>query len=185
MKSPSSSPPARKVVDQEAPVLLEDAFARYQGELLGTMYYLVGNREDARDAVQEVFLKCWRHIDKVPALDNLKAWIFRIAWNTGRDFRKTAWKRRRRPLAGEDTMASDDSATAAAVMDRNEQLDRVRRALSNLRPEEKEVFLLRQNGELTYEQIAREIGIPAGTVKTRMRLALTKLRAALVEAGEG
>ncbi|MEX1224345.1 MAG: sigma factor-like helix-turn-helix DNA-binding protein [Pirellulales bacterium] len=48
-----------------------------------------------------------------------------------------------------------------------------------LRPEEKEVFLMRQNGELTYDEIAAAVGIPTGTAKTRMRLALTKLREAL------
>ena len=45
-----------------------------------------------------------------------------------------------------------------------------------LRAEEQEVFLLRQNGQMTYDQIARAINIPVGTVKTRMRLALAKLR---------
>ncbi len=40
---------------------LTDAFARWQDELLGTLFYLVGNREDARDALQETFIKCWRN----------------------------------------------------------------------------------------------------------------------------
>ena len=61
------------------PDSLEDAFARYQSELLGTLYYLVGNLEDARDALQETFIKCWRHQDKVAEVRNLKAWIFRVA----------------------------------------------------------------------------------------------------------
>ena len=62
---------------------------------------------------------------------------------------------------------------------RSEQIDRLREAIRELRSEEQEVFLLRQNGDLTYEQIADTIGIPIGTVKTRMRLALTRLRKAL------
>jgi RNA polymerase sigma-70 factor, ECF subfamily len=48
-----------------------------------------------------------------------------------------------------------------------------------LRSEEQEVFLLRQNGEMTYEEIAVAVGIPLGTVKTRMRMALGKLREAM------
>ena len=67
------------------------------------------------------------------------------------------------------------------VAARNEQLLRLREAIRGLRDEEQEVFLLRQNGQLKYEEIAEAAGIPLGTVKTRMRLALTKLREALAE----
>ena len=62
------------------------------------------------------------------------------------------------------------------ILAESEQMDRLRTAIRQLRSEEQEVFLLRQNGDLTYEQIADAIGIPTGTVKTRMRLALSKLR---------
>src|SRR4051794_39662567 len=77
---------------------LEEAFARHQDELLGTLYYLVGNVEDARDALQDAFIKCWRHRSELQTMDNLKAWIFRIALNTGRDLRSSAWRRRRTSL---------------------------------------------------------------------------------------
>jgi RNA polymerase sigma-70 factor (ECF subfamily) len=60
-------------------------------------------------------------------------------------------------------------------------MDRLRAAIADLREEEKEVFLLRQNGELTYEEIADLLSIPSGTVKTRMRLALERLRKVLGE----
>ena len=156
---------------------LEDAFARWQDELLGTLYYLVGNREDARDALQETFVKCWRKRQDLGEIDNLKAWIFRVALNTGRDLRSSAWRRRRQPLAEGELSAAQHSASSELV--HAEELTRVRTAVMELRPEEQEVFLLRQNGELTYEAIAEAIGIPLGTVKTRMRLAIEKLRLAL------
>jgi RNA polymerase sigma-70 factor (ECF subfamily) len=158
---------------------IQVAFARHQDELLGTLFYLVGNLEDARDALQETFVKCWRHRDELGRIQNLRAWIFRVALNTGRDLRQTAWRRRRRPLAGEENMIDSVHDSPEAVVTKNEQLDRLRQAIRRLRSEEQEVFLLRQNGELTYEQIAVAIGIPTGTVKTRMRLALAKLRKAL------
>jgi RNA polymerase sigma-70 factor (ECF subfamily) len=65
------------------------------------------------------------------------------------------------------------------ALEEQETLQRLRAALMQLRPEEKEVFLLRQNGELTYEQIAELRDRPVGTVKTQMRSALQKLRAVL------
>jgi RNA polymerase sigma-70 factor (ECF subfamily) len=158
---------------------LEEAFARYQSELLGTLCLLVGDREDARDALQEAFVKCWRHRNQAPEIHNLKAWIFRIALNTGRDVRKAAWRRRRQPMPqGETSLASsfDDPQTTA---ERREQQARVQAAVGDLRDEEREVFLLRQNGDLTYEEIAEALDVPTGTVKTRMRLALAKVRTAL------
>ncbi len=165
----------------ESRSVLEQAFAQWQDELLGTLYYLVGNREDAQDAYQEVFLRCWRHNERVAQIGNLKAWIFRIALNLGRDIRGAGCRRRRKLLPEDEAIlaakASDRSETETS---RREKLALVRRGLLDLRPEEQEVFLLRQNGEMTYEEIAKAINIPVGTAKTRMRLALQKLRAALV-----
>jgi RNA polymerase sigma factor (sigma-70 family) len=167
-------------VDDCAPApSLEEAFARWQDELLGTLYYLVGNREDARDALQETFVKCWRHRQSLVEIENLKAWIFRVALNTGRDLRASAWRRRRQSLVDEGTMVAATQRSPASDAEQAEELGRVRAALRDLRPEEQEVFLLRQNGALTYEAIAEVIGIPLGTVKTRMRLAIEKLRGAL------
>jgi RNA polymerase sigma-70 factor (ECF subfamily) len=72
-----------------------------------------------------------------------------------------------------------DSQSPEQDMEHRETLDRLRDALMHLRPEEKEVFLLRQNGELTYEQIAELHARPVGTIKTQMRSALHKLRKVL------
>lgn len=160
---------------------LEAAFARFQDELLGTLFYLVGNREDARDALQESFIKCWRHREKLVEVDNLKAWIFRIALNTGRDLRETAWRRKRKSMPGDEAMIESQSPGPQQEMERNERMTLLRDAVRTLRSEEQEVFLLRQNGQMTYEEIAQSIGIPTGTVKTRMRLALEKLRGALAD----
>ena len=175
-EAPAKSAPAD---DGDSALALEDAFARYQSELLGTLYYTVGNVEDARDALQESFLKCWRHRAKAQEVANLKAWIFRIALNTGRDLRATAWRRRRQSLEGNEQMIETTQAGPQQTAARGEELEQLRDALAELRPEEQEVFLLRQNGELTYEQIGEALGLPTGTVKTRMRLALTKLRKAV------
>ncbi len=158
---------------------LEEAFARLQSELLGTLYYLVGNIEDARDAYQDAFVKCWKHRQQVDGVNNLKAWIFRIALNTGRDLRQSAWRRKRHAMPEDEAMITSTDAGPQQDAQRHENVARLRGALRGLRPEEQEVFLLRQNGDLTYEEIGDAIGLPTGTVKTRMRLALTKLRKAL------
>ena len=76
-------------------------------------------------------------------------------------------------------MPPTDNNAPAQQLEEQELLVRLRQALLQLRPEEKEVFLLRQNGELTYEQIAEQRNRPVGTVKTQMRSALQKLRKVL------
>jgi len=159
--------------------LVEQAFSRHQDQLLGMLYYLVGNGEDAHDALQEAFIKCWRRLDSVAEVQNLRAWIFRIALNVGRDLRSSAWRRRRRPLAADESLPAAQGPSPEAELGARDQIELVRRAVLDLRTEEQEVFLLRQDGEMTYDQIAQVIGIPVGTVKTRMRLALAKLREAI------
>jgi RNA polymerase sigma-70 factor (ECF subfamily) len=181
MKVLPSTPDADACARPPADVLA-DAFARYQDELVGTLFYVVGNVEDARDALQECFLKCWKHRAELGGIENLKAWIFRIALNTGRDVRSTAWRRRRTSLVGEQNMLATKNPGPHACLERQEDLSRLRLAIGDLRNEEQEVFLLRQNAQMSYEEIAQSIGIPLGTVKTRMRLALEKLRVALATA---
>ena len=75
-------------------------------------------------------------------------------------------------------MVGHDPAPGQAL-EHKESVERLRKAILDLREEEKEVFLLRQNGELTYEQIAELRERPVGTIKTQMRSALQKLRAVL------
>lgn len=155
------------------------AFNDLRDELVSTLMYLLGNREDAQDAAQEAFLKCWRNSADVVNIQNLRAWIFRVGLNTAKDMQRSAWSRRSRPMMGEDAMlAGRDAAPSDALEDR-EAVDRLRQAIHELRTEEKEVFLLRQNGGLTYEQIAEARSAPVGTVKTQMRAALQKLRKVL------
>jgi RNA polymerase sigma-70 factor (ECF subfamily) len=160
---------------------LEEAFARWQGELVGTLYFLVGNVEDARDVLQETFIKAWRQRHKLDEVENLKAWLFRIALNTGRDLRQSAWRRKKQALPADDGALACACDTPQQLLSAREEQTMLRAAIASLRPEEQEVFLLRQNGELTYEEIAEALAIPTGTVKTRMRLAVQKLKAAVAE----
>lgn len=154
-------------------------FNDLRDELVSTLVFLLGNRDDALDAAQEAFLKCWRARESAAEVQNLRAWIFRVAMNTARDVQRSAWTRRVKPLAGEDVMLATRDLAAGQGLEDQETLDRLRTAIGDLRQDEKEVFLLRQNGDLTYEQIAEIRQAPVGTVKTQMRSALIKLRKVL------
>ena len=110
---------------------------------------------------------------------NLRAWMFRVGLNTAKDMQRSAWNRRAKPFAGDENMLMGRETSVGATLEAQEDLGRLRQAITELRSEEKEVFLLRQNGGFTYEQIAEIRHSPVGTVKTQMRSALQKLRKAL------
>ena len=159
--------------------LLVRTFNEVRDELVSTLWYVLGTQDDAQDIAQEVFLRCWRTQEGLPEVQNLRAWIFRIGLNAARDLQRSAWRRRVKPLLGADAMPPIESPVQPCPVEERETLDLLRQALLHLRPEEKEVFLLRQNGEMTYEQIAEMSNRPVGTVKTQMRAALQKLRKVL------
>jgi RNA polymerase sigma-70 factor (ECF subfamily) len=185
MSTPGASQTVRPSAGSEGPPspppgdLLVCAFNALRDELVSTLMFILGNRDDAQDAAQEAFLKCWRTRARLPDVQNLRAWIFRVGLNTAKDMQRSAWRRRSRPLIGEENMLADHTIAPGQVMEDQEDLLRLRRAITTLRVEEKEVFLLRQNGGLTYEQIAEVRRSPVGTVKTQMRAALQKLRKVL------
>jgi RNA polymerase sigma-70 factor (ECF subfamily) len=161
------------------------AFAEARPDLLNALTLLLGSRDDAQDAVQEAFLKCWRRREQVGGVYNLRAWIFRVGLNSGRDLRRNVWRQRSRPLLDREPAPGRPAPSPGDELVRLEALDRLRAALQDLRPEEREVFLLRQNTDRTYEEIARLRRAPVGTIKTQMRAALQKLRKVLQEAPEG
>jgi RNA polymerase sigma-70 factor (ECF subfamily) len=161
------------------------AFAEARTDLVQTLTQRLGSVEDAQDAAQETFLKCWRTRDNVPTVRNLRAWIFQVGLNAARDLMRNAWRRKVRPLTDPTSLGGRPGASAADHLLHQEALDRLRAALTGLRSEEREIFLLRQNSDLTYEDIATRRRVPVGTVKTQMRAALHKLRGVLHETDRG
>src|SRR5215467_3508224 len=72
------------------------AFNEVRAELVSTLFFVLGNNEDAQDAAQDAFLKCWRARDGLGEVRNLRAWIFRIGLNAAKDLQRNAWRRRAR-----------------------------------------------------------------------------------------
>ena len=153
---------------------LSKAFALFGDELIRALSSLLGDADDARDVAQEAFLKCWRSRERLADVRDLKAWLFRVGLNAARDLRRNVWRKRSRPLIDDAFPARGESASDAAHLE--ELMQRLAAAVARLRAEEREVFVLRHQGDLTYDQIARTTRTPLGTVKTRMRSALAQLR---------
>ncbi len=183
MSKPAASVVARPAAAAaEVPAsgqLLLRTFNDLRDELVSTLWFMLGNQEDAQDCAQEAFLRCWRSQESLTDVQNLRAWIFRVGLNAAKDLQRSAWRRKAKPLPGADVMPIADTHDPGQDVEERETLGRLREALMELRPEEKEVFLLRQNGDWTYEQIAELHARPVGTIKTQMRSALIKLRKVL------
>jgi RNA polymerase sigma-70 factor (ECF subfamily) len=158
---------------------LQEAFASARSDLVQSLARVLGSSEDAQDVVQDAFLKCWRSRDTLHRVRDLRAWIFRVGLNAARDHQRKGWRRRARPLPTQLDLCARSGLSPSEEVLEGEDLERLRLALSRLRAEEQEVFLLRQNSDLTYEEIARRCHIPSGTAKTLMRSALHKLQVVL------
>src|SRR5438309_1215068 len=74
------------------------AFEEVRGELVRTLFYVLGNQEDAQDSSQETFLKCWRAHESLGTVQNMRAWIFKVGMNAAKDLRRNAWRKRSRPM---------------------------------------------------------------------------------------
>jgi RNA polymerase sigma-70 factor, ECF subfamily len=140
-------------------------------------HYLVvrlGSREDAEDALQETFCRLARTGHRLAKVDNLDAYVFTIARNEAARLAARKVRRRQReqePLCGVDLffdVRSDGEAREIA--------ETVAAALGRLSAELREVVELKTYARLTFQQIGQVTGLPQGTVATRYRSALAKMK---------
>jgi len=152
----------------------EALYDRYHRLVYGVAMRVLADAPAAEDVTQAVFLKVWSS----PALfrdGNFGAWIARIARNRAVDVVRS------RTLHGESELAESLPAQDALEETALSQItgERVREALAQLPPEQRDPIELGFFGGATQEQIARATGLPLGTVKTRIRTGLRRLRHAL------
>lgn len=171
--------PAGPYAEMDLTTRLDSLFQSMRDELVSSLYLILGNRDDAMEVAQEAFLRCWKSRRSLDSVTNPRAWVFRIGINAAKDLQRSAWRRKARPMLPEEAMPPSSHEGISEELERVEEKNRVKKAVEELRPEEKEVFLLRQNGDMTFEEIGETLGRPVGTVKTQLRAALGKLRVAL------
>jgi RNA polymerase sigma-70 factor (ECF subfamily) len=152
-------------------------FAHFAPRVKAYLRRLGTDQAIAEETAQEVLLAVWRKAPLYdPARASAAAWIFAIARNLRIDV-----LRRTRPTL-QDPDPSDEPAPAPladAVIEADERARRVRDALGGLPPEQLTMLQLAFFEERTHSQIEADLGVPLGTVKSRLRLAMSKLRAAL------
>jgi RNA polymerase sigma-70 factor (ECF subfamily) len=154
---------------------------RHHSLLLGFLYRLTGgDRALAEDLAQETFLRLLRRIDQFQPARPFKPWLYAIAVNAARDHYKSADARHTETLA-DDYDAPDPHTPAEAALAADEW-GQVVAAVRGLPLHQREVVLLRYADDLSLQDIALALSIPVGTVKSRLSLALGRLRAHLAPA---
>jgi RNA polymerase sigma-70 factor (ECF subfamily) len=165
----------KAIVRQDERALAE-LYDRYRVILFGLLIRILNSREEAEDVLQEVFLQVWR---RAADFDENRGrpftWLVTLARSRGIDRLRSLAARERVAQAGARE-PSEEVSDAVADAFRSEQRGLVTSALSQLPDEQKRPLMLAYFDGLTQSEIATKLEAPLGTVKTRMRSGLIKLR---------
>lgn len=174
-----------KRLEQGDEASFEVLFYRHYDRVYGLLFRLLGNRAEAEELVQEVFLKLYHHafgkrpfgrgLFGTPASHNLSGWLYRVATNEGYN----AIRGRQRQWQRNVLLVPDPAGAPGAevLMEARERETAVRAALSTLPPHQAQLLLLRQM-DLSYAELAEACDIAPGSVGTLLRRAAAAFRAA-------
>ena len=172
----------------------ERLVARYEKPIWNFLRRFVADAATAEDLLQEVFLRVVKSADEWRGAAKFSTWLYTIARNLTVDQSRRAVHRNAASLDGPAHAGSESTATlhdrlpspdrrADDLASDRETKRRIDEAVAGLPAEQREVFLMREVMEMPFAEIATAVGASEPTVKSRMRYALEKLRAALVELG--
>ena len=129
---------------------------------------------EAEELAQEVFFKAWSRIDSLRSPERSREWLFRVARNTCLDSQKK--KRLRRLFEADSPWELPDEKTPEALVILHDELRLLKKAVQSLPNKMRSTFILREYGELSYQEIAGILGIKEGTVMSRLNGAREKIR---------
>ena len=162
---------------------------RWERRIFALAFGMLGREEDARDATQETFLAAFRNLRNFRGEARVSSWLHRIAVN------QCITRQRRAKVRGE-TALEDEAEKNAAVFalpleaspartaENVERSRAVRKAVSALPPDLKQVVVMKEFEELTFQEIADALEIPLSTVKSRLYTALRQLQLRLQKFGD-
>ena len=187
----SRSSDLRSIADEDLMAMVRDGevrafdviFDRHSGAAYSLAYRMCGRQTMAEDVVQEAFVSLWRSGARYDrARGSVRSWVLSVVHNRAIDaFRKEAAKSARdvRDDGLAERLEADIRTDREA--ERRDDARQVRSALDELPTEQRQVIELAYFGGFTHTEIADMLSLPAGTVKGRMRLGLSKLRVTLAE----
>jgi RNA polymerase sigma-70 factor (ECF subfamily) len=162
----------------------EELVRRYQDRLFNVASRVVDNADDAADVVQDVFVSAYQSLAGFKGESEFFTWLYRIAFNTAISF-----KRRKKAAVSLDGRGGSDpgiepldrslDAAPDAGLERTEDERVLADAIAKLSPEHRSVLVLKDIDGLKYEEIAETMGVPIGTVRSRLHRARLELRTLL------
>ncbi|MGH9944193.1 MAG: RNA polymerase sigma factor [Pyrinomonadaceae bacterium] len=161
---------------------------RWERRIFALAYGILGREEDARDATQETFIAAYRHLGGFRGEAKVSSWLHRIAVNQCISRQRRASVRPETSLeyVQEETgaqFAAPPGASPHRQAESRERSEAVRKAVGALPPELREVIVLKEFEDLTFQEIADTLKIPLSTVKSRLYTALKQLRLRLEKYG--
>jgi len=166
----------------------EALFERYGEQIRRHLARITRDDAAAQDLVQETFLRVWTRAEQWDGRGSFKAWLYRIATNLALNHLRSVRRRREQPLNAPDELADDeeensipawmidDSALGPdVILELAERRERLRRLVGRLPDEKREVVRLVHEMELSMRDAADELGVPEGTVKSRLYYAKKRL----------
>lgn len=165
-------------------------FSRYQSQVINIAYSMLSNQEDAYDAAQEVFVKVYRSIESFKEQSSFTTWIYRITANVCSDILR---KRQRDGNVislnqytdeNKDIDIEDESASVEYNMELSEKQVAVRDAINELKEEYRVIITMCDIEGMSYDEISEMLGIPNGTVKSRINRARNVLKKNLLKKRE-
>lgn len=151
---------------------------RHQVSLRRHLERMVGSAEDALDLAQEAFVRAWQALPQWEPDAQFRTWLFRIASNAALDQLRRRKTVRFEPL-DETFESADPGAGPERLAAAAQEVRQLEAALARLAPEHREILLLREVEDMSYEEIGRVLAIAAGTVKSRIARARVALAAEL------
>ena len=153
---------------------------RHEKTIFNLVYRMLGDYDDAIEVSQEVFLSAYRAIGQFRGDANFSTWLYRIALNHATTQRRSNNSRQHRTAPIEDMeLIRDSQPGPAETLEKKEMQERVQLALNKLSPEDAAVILLRDLQDVPYDEVARLLEIPVGTVKSRLHRARQALKSLL------
>ena len=138
------------------------------------IHRMCGDVQLAEDATQEAFIRAWINLASFQPQTSFRNWLYRIAVNAALDMLR---RRQERSIEDEQiVMVTDQTPGPEAVVIQNERIDQLHNAIQLLPEAARSVLVLREYGDLSYQEIAGVLDIPIGTVMSRLNYARTHLR---------